>query len=311
MSHEAAGAALDILVVGGGGFVSGTVCRTALAAGHRVWAVTRSSRNVPEGAVALTADRRDKAVFAAVVAGCGRRWDLIIDCIGYQPADAEQDVALVPRYADHLVFISTDAVFDYRTSDYMKDETFGRFVSEGYGGGKRACEQVFEASPPEASWTILRPSHVYGPGSEFGCSPLHLRDTELIERMRRGEELALIANGFLLQQPVLARDLARMALSAHGVAAARRQIFMAVGPDIVESRRYYELLGERLGKPARIREASVEAFAASDSRYYFTLCHRVYAMAKAQAAQLDVPATPIGQALDEHLAWALAGRPPL
>jgi hypothetical protein len=129
--------------------------------------------------------------------------------------------------------------------------------------------------------------------------------------MQRGEELPLVAGGFLLQQPVLARDLAAMALSCHGLDAARRQIFMAVGPDIVEARHYYELLGERIGKAPRIREASLEAFAASNSPYYFTICHRVYAMAKAHRANLNVPRTPIGVALDEHVKWALAGRPAL
>jgi nucleoside-diphosphate-sugar epimerase len=307
MQARPGAAPLSVLLIGGGGFVSGTMCRTALAAGHRVWAITRSARNLPAEAVALVADRQDVAAMAAVLTGCGMRWDLIIDCIGYQAADARQDIGLVPRFADHLVFISTDAVFDYRSPEYMKDETFAQFAREGYGRGKRDCEEIFESAPPDIRWTILRPSHVYGPGSEFGCVPLHLRDQDLLTRMRNGEELALVANGFLLQQPVLARDLAAMALSCHGNAAALRHIFMAVGPDIVEARRYYQLLGERIGKAARIREASVEAFAASNSPYYFTIGHRVYSMAKAHRANLDVPRTPIGVALDEHIQWALAG----
>jgi hypothetical protein len=32
-------------------------------------------------------------------------------------------------------------------------------------------------------------------------------------------------------------------------------------------------------------------------------------MAKAHRAKLDVPRTPIGTALDEHVGWALRGRP--
>ena len=34
-------------------------------------------------------------------------------------------------------------------------------------------------------------------------------------------------------------------------------------------------------------------------------------MAKARHAKLDVPLTPIGMALDEHVDWALSGRPDL
>ena len=305
------GRSLDILILGGGGFVSGTFARTALTEGHRVWTVTRTSNRLPPQANVLLADRRDGEAFEGAIAGCGKRWDLIIDCIGYQTPDAQQDVTMVPRYADHIVFISTDAVFDYRSPHFMKDETFTRFAEDGYGGGKRDCEVVFENAKPDVSWTIMRPSHVYGPGSEFGCVPLHLRDKDLIARIQREDELPLVAAGFLLQQPVLARDLAKMALSSYALESARRQIFMAVGPDVVEARRYYELLGERLGKTPRIREASVEAFAASNSRYYFTICHRTYSMAKARHAKLDVPLTPIGMALDEHVDWALSGRPDL
>ena len=299
---------LDILVLGGSGFVSSTVCRVALRAGHRVWAVTRTGSGVPEGTTALVADRRDGAALAGVLKAEGRRWDMAIDCIGYEAEDARQDVALLPDFVDHIGFISSDAVFDYREPDFMKDERFDQFATGGYGGGKRACEEVFEAAPPSISWTIVRPTHVYGPGSEFGCLPMHLRDTQLLARLRRGAELPLVANGFLLQQPILARDLAAMILSSYGLETARRQIFMAAGPEVFEARRYYELLGEKLGVAARIREESVEAFATSGSKYFFTICHRVYAMTKAAAAGLAVPSTPFAVGLEEHLRWALETR---
>ena len=299
---------LDILVIGGSGFVSGTVCRVAVAAGHRVTAVTRKGTGLPAGVTPLTADRKDTAALEAALKSAGTHWDMAIDCIGYDAADARQDIGLLPAFADHIGFISSDAVFDYRQPDFMKDETFDKFAVGGYGGGKRACEEVFQAAPEAVSWTIVRPTHVYGPGSDFGCLPLHLRDKQLIQRMREGAELHLVAAGFLLQQPILAADLAAMILSSFALPSARRQIFMGAGPDIFEARRYYEMLGERLGVPAHLREASVEAFAASDSPYFFSICHRVYGMKKAATAGLAVPATPFPVGLDEHLRWALATR---
>ncbi len=50
-------------------------------------------RNVP---AVLTADRTDSVAFDVARSGCNRRDDLIINSIGYWPADA--DLATVPRY---------------------------------------------------------------------------------------------------------------------------------------------------------------------------------------------------------------------
>ena len=58
-----------LLVIGGSGFVSGTLTRTAQAYGWDVWTVTRRQRPVPEGVTALVADRYDEAAFAAAIRG--------------------------------------------------------------------------------------------------------------------------------------------------------------------------------------------------------------------------------------------------
>ena len=45
----------NLLIVGGSGFVSGTVARRAVAAGWRVWVVTRGRQPLPDGVVAVVA----------------------------------------------------------------------------------------------------------------------------------------------------------------------------------------------------------------------------------------------------------------
>ena len=47
----------NLLIVGGSGFVSGTVARRAVASGWRVWAVTRGRLPMPDGVIAIVADR--------------------------------------------------------------------------------------------------------------------------------------------------------------------------------------------------------------------------------------------------------------
>ena len=50
-----------LLIVGGSGFLSGTLARTAVARGHRVWTITRGRQALPAGVIGLQADRRDPA----------------------------------------------------------------------------------------------------------------------------------------------------------------------------------------------------------------------------------------------------------
>src|SRR3954449_3511196 len=100
---------MRLLVIGGTGFLSGAVVREALAAGHRVTIVTRGHRPAPPGVEALVADRGDPVTVAAVLAG--HEFDAAIDCIGFRKVDAQQDLDLLPRCTQRLVFISTDFVY--------------------------------------------------------------------------------------------------------------------------------------------------------------------------------------------------------
>ena len=86
-------AAGRILIIGGSGFVSGTLARLARDQGCEVWTVTRGQKPVPRGVTALRADRKDQAAFKAAVTGAGTRWDLVVDCIGYEVEDMLQDLA--------------------------------------------------------------------------------------------------------------------------------------------------------------------------------------------------------------------------
>ena len=81
---------LDILIIGGSGFVSGTMARVALAQGHEVWTITRGQRPVPDGVHSIVADRHDQEGFAQAVTDAGKHWDLVIDCICFEAPEARQ-----------------------------------------------------------------------------------------------------------------------------------------------------------------------------------------------------------------------------
>ncbi len=292
----------NILLIGGSGFVSGTLARMALEQGHSVWAITRGQRPVADGVQAIVADRKERDAFANAVRAANVRWDLVVDCIGFQPDDARQDVEVLSDRADHLVFISTDFTFDPAHRRLPQSEETDHYATGGYGGDKRRCEEVLlNADAGDMVWTVLRPCHIYGPGSLLGCLPAHGRDAALVEKLRAGQALGLVGGGYFLQQPIFAPDLATLCLSCLGNANTHGHIFCAAGPDIVESRTYYQIIADHLGVELAVEELPVDAYLHDNPNSAPFLCHRIYDMRKLQQSGAAVPSTPLADGLRQHV----------
>lgn len=293
---------MKILILGGSGFVSGTLARRARDEGHAVTVVTRGHRPVEEGLSAIVADRSERAGFAAAIAAANDTWDLVADCIGFHPDDAEQDLACFSGRAAHLAFISTDFVYDPARRKFPQPEE-GVFIDgNDYGARKRACERVLEAAGEKSlPWTVFRPCHIYGSGSLLGCLPHHGRDAQLLDRLKRGEALRLAGGGHFLQQPIFARDLADLILGCPGNAATVRRIFNAAGPDMVESREYYRIVASEVGVELKVEEVSVSSCLAEQPDRAPFFCHRIYDLSRLRAAGLKLPATPLVAGLKEHV----------
>ena len=292
----------DILIIGGSGFLSGTLARRAIAQGKSVWTITRGQRPLPDGAQALIADRHDHKVFERVVAAAGEKWDMVVDCIAFQPADIQQDLAVFRTRARHLVFVSTDFVYDPLRRQFPQSEDADYYVSDGYGANKRLCElELLRSDTSEMAWTVLRPTHIYGPGSGLGCLPAHSRDSQLINRLRNAEALQLVGGGHFLQQPILARDLADLILSIGGNQETYRRIYNAAGPDIIESREYYAIIADVLGVGLEIAELPVSEYLVAHPEAAPFLCHRIYDLHGVRASGAAVPHTAVQQGLREHV----------
>jgi nucleoside-diphosphate-sugar epimerase len=302
---------MKILVLGGSGFVSGALVRMGHARGHDVWMVTRGKKAVTEGdgVHVLLADRNDASAFATAIDAANTRWDLVIDCIGFTADHARQDLDLFANRASHLVFLSSDFVCSPLDRPWRLDETFDRFDTAPYGAGKRAAEELLLAYRGDMAVTVLRPCHIYGPGSLLGCIPLHGRDPQLLERIKRRETLNLLAGGVYLQQPMFVDDLCAVAYACAGNARTRGELFFVAGPEIIESQTFYKIIGDLLGLPVTIGEAAVEPYLAANPEHRAFCCHRVYSREKAERAGLPLPATALREGLRRHVEWLLAQPP--
>lgn len=293
----------DILLIGGSGFVSGTTANQALEQGHNVWAITRGKRPLADGITPITVDRDDREAFSNAISALNQKWDLVIDGIGYDPEDAQQDIAVFRDKTDHLVFISTDFVFDPAHRKFPQLEESDYYLPDIYGGKKRQCELEFiNGDTGNMNWTIVRPCHIYGPGSKLGCLPNHGRDDNLIEHIREGKPLELVGGGHFLQQPILAKDLANLMLSLLGNAKTYGEIFQAAGPEIIESREFYFLIADILDVDhPKIIELPVGEYLKENPGRASFCCHRIYSLDKLKTTGATVPATPVYDGLKEHV----------
>jgi nucleoside-diphosphate-sugar epimerase len=292
---------MRVLVVGGSGFLSGTLAAQALAAGHHTSVITRGQKILPPGVQALRADRKDRSAFAAVLASQAP-WDLVVDCIAFEADDARLDLEVFSGKCGHFAFVSTDFVYDPPRRKVPQVEDPAEYLTDGYGGQKREAERVFEAAGTEQlPWTIFRPSHIYGPGSLLGCLPLHGRDPDILTRIRKKEPLRLIGGGRFLQHPVFAPDLAATLLDLPGKEKSVGQIYNIANPDIVESRRYYEIIGEILGESVFIEEVPTERFLSENPDKAPFCCDRVYDLGRLKASGLKIPATTLQEGLRQQV----------
>lgn len=255
---------MKLLILGGSGFVSGRLAQIATAQGHEVWCVTRGNRPIPEGVHALTCDAHDPAALRAALASAQLQWDAALDCICRDAPSASVDLSVLPAFTNRLLVISTDSVYHPAYKRVPQDEIGVYLHDGGYGSSKRQMEEVFldAAAHSESpfAWTIFRPGHIFGAGSQVGCFPEHSRQPDLIARMKRGEPLRLVGGGKFLIHPIYVDDLCRVLLESIPVSTAFNEIFCIGGPDIVSNVAYYLLLGEILNVPVTIEEIPLAGY---------------------------------------------------
>ena len=158
---------MDLLVLGGSGWLGAEVARQALLRGHAVTCLTRGrSGEAPDGVRAVRADRDLPAAYAALA---GAEWDAVID-VARQPGHVRRGVAALHETASTYVFVSTVSVYGPDGDLLPALETDAMTSMEEYGEAKVACEEaVLAGFGPERS-LIARAGLIGGPGDTSGRS---------------------------------------------------------------------------------------------------------------------------------------------
>ena len=72
------------------------------------------------------------------------------------------------------------------------------------------------------------------------------------------------------------------------------------GPDIVESRKYYEIIAEALNVELKVKSIDFDTYLAEHPGHRQFLCHRIYKLDDLKNAGLYVPATPLDEGIKKH-----------
>ncbi len=294
---------MKVLVLGGSGFVSRYVVRDALAEGDEVWYVTRGNREPVGSATAIIADRNDKEGLLKALRATGERFDGVIDCICFNAAQAQIDMAVLPEFTEQVVVISTDSLYHPDDQRPVRDENAVCYMmDDGYGGQKRQMELAFIKNCPEnLHYTIFRPPHMFGAGSNMGCFPYNKRQPDLIGHMKAGKPIRMAGDGRHHLEPLYAGDISKVMLAAIGNPKTYNEIFCISGPDAIENREYYEILGGLLGVKVTIEETDEQEYIANYDDAYQYFCERVYNKSKMAAAGLPLPKTTLREGLAEQI----------
>jgi len=185
---------LEILFLGGTGFLGPHQVEYALARGHHVTIFNRgqTAKDLFAGRVEVLIGNRDVKIEPGLTALEGdRRWDVVIDNSGYVPRHVRDSVALLKGRVGRYVFVSTVAVYDSSAGGVMNESSAlwpapspdtEQVTGATYGPLKAECDRIVQAELGSQA-TIVRPTYIFGPGDETD------RFTYWVDRVSSGGEV--------------------------------------------------------------------------------------------------------------------------
>lgn len=184
---------MRIVIVGGTGNISVSIVELLLSQGHEVTCFNRGQKGeAPQGAKVIIGDRKNRAEFETTMQR--EKFDIAIDMICFDKDDAESDIR---AFRDVQQFIQCSSVMSYGKPDVFLPVTEDHPIQPDtpYGEGKAAADHAFMAAFYNDNFpaTIIKPSTTHGPIR--GLVRQASRDTQWIDRIRKGKPLVVCGNG--------------------------------------------------------------------------------------------------------------------
>ena len=304
---------MNVLVLGGTGWVGHHVVRELAAAGHRPTVCSRGRKDrytpdLPPDAPRVTADKESADDMRRVFAD---PYDAVIDTVPTEVSIARV-AACAPRLKRYLHCSSTGGyaplpvVPGDETLPY--DQFMGGWAQKGIVDALVMDMHHRNGFPA----TVIRPSYITGPGM-LPLDNLGGRRTDFLADVLAGRPLELPNDGQALLHPVHVRDLARSFVLALAAPHAVGQIYNVCLDRAVPLTRYLEITARALGAPEPVIDLQpVETILARHGDrihaigLHFLATHMCYDIRKAREQLGYRPAMTTEEAIEETARWARA-----
>lgn len=251
---------MELLVLGGTGFVGRAVVEEALAAGHRVTTLNRGRRAADRASASLEAVTGDRTQPGGLDGLRGRSWDAVIDTWSGAPSVVRDSAALLADAAGHYGYVSSGSVYappvpEGVTEDAAVLEASPDDADGEYGANKAGAERAVTASFGERA-LLARAGLILGPYEDVGRLPWWLG------RAARGGPMLAPEPRDLTLQYIDARDLAIWMLGA----AERRlggPVNLVCAPGHATMEQFLRACVEATGGAADLRWTSAETILAA------------------------------------------------
>lgn len=243
---------MNVLFIGGTGFISTAVSRMAVERGVDLVHLNRGQRqaSVP-GVRTITADiHQPEQVRAALK---GQSFDVVVDWIAYTPADIERDLALFQGQVKQFIFISSASAYQKPPAHPIITESTPLYNPYWeYSRNKIACEDRLSQAYHDDGFpmTIVRPSLTYDPQfpiamGGWGCYTL-------ADRLKKGKPIIVHGDGASLWVVTHAEDFARGFLGLVGNWQAIGHAFHITSDEVLTWDQIYLTIADALGVEANI-----------------------------------------------------------
>jgi nucleoside-diphosphate-sugar epimerase len=258
---------VNVLLLGGTGFISGSLTQRLLERNDRVTILTR-------GRTTCEPDRRleriiaDRSVPSDLAHAIGARcFDVVYDMIAFRPEDSAETARLLRGRVGRFVHCSTISVYmvsdqircpvteDQDSSPVMEFWDRNPFGME-YGILKRRCEGVLWNLHDERKFpvSVLRPTFVSGPADPAG------RDFFWIERILDGGPLLVPGSGEFPFQQVYVEDVSRALVELPLTSRTIGRAYNIAGEEKFTLNEYLHSLGGILGRQPEMEHVEQSAF---------------------------------------------------
>lgn len=308
---------MNVLVIGGTGFISTRVVDFLSEAGHAVTMLNRGKSNLGSDAEVelLQADRHDEDRVARLLSG--RRFDAVYDMVAYAPEESISVLRLLDGKAERFIHCSTISVYMVSnevqcpiTEDQAKRPEMTYFPRNpfgmDYGIQKRLCEDALWKAHEEGRFkvTMLRPPFVCGPRDPM------IRDLFWIERIRDGGPLLVPGCGDHALQHVFVDDVARAFVDLLAHPSTEGRPYNVAAEEIFTLNEYLQKLSRLLGREpefVHVPQAVFDRlpFSTNPRGDVFPFNARRTAILSLNAIQRDLgyEATPFDRWMPETIDW--------